>query len=118
MGSREPEAKSPNSPSLPSTSERSSDMPIFKLTVAEDLAAVQIQNHSFILPPIIPQSEIVFDDKLSMREKIVALTGKYIARGGEYELNLGSSHRACLLKRREVLDEMDDDECAAIFNET
>ena len=84
----------------------------------QDLCSAQMQNHSFDLAPGLPPSAIVFDAKLTMREKIVALCDKYIVSGGEFELNLGSQHRMDLLRKKGILDELEDDECAAIFNAT
>lgn len=84
----------------------------------QDLCSAQMQNHSFDLAPGLPPSAIVFDAKLTMREKIVALCDKYIVSGGEFELNLGSQHRMDLLRKKSILDELEDDECAAIFNAT
>ena len=78
----------------------------------------QMQHHSFELAPGLPPSAIVFDAKLTMREKIVALCDKYIISGGEFELNLGSSHRMDLLRKKGILEDLDDDECAAMFNGT
>jgi len=82
-----------------------------------DLCA-QMQHHHFELAPGIPPSAIVFDSKLTMREKIVALCDKYIISGGEFELNLGSQHRMDLLRKKEILQELADDDCASIFNST
>lgn len=76
-----------------------------------------IQNHSFNLPKL-PNSSIVYDNTLSMREKIMQLLDKYIESGGEFELNLGSSQRSELLKKKEMLSSIDDDECSAMFNTT
>ena len=107
------------------------------MTSIEDLFNVQMQNHDFSLPPNLPPSAIVYNDEMSMREKIVALCDKYIVTGGwyifslslsadghcermkgEFELNLGSQHRTELLKKKSILEDYDDDECAAIFNTT
>eukprot|EP01084_Bolivina_argentea_P271948 462870_1 len=83
-----------------------------------ELLDVTMQHHSFNLASDLPQSAIVYDEALSMRDKILALCDKYIARGGEFELNLGSSHRMTLLAKRENLDAFSDDECASCFNDT
>eukprot|EP00485_Elphidium_margaritaceum_P014598 CAMPEP_0202731910 /NCGR_PEP_ID=MMETSP1385-20130828/187388_1 /ASSEMBLY_ACC=CAM_ASM_000861 /TAXON_ID=933848 /ORGANISM="Elphidium margaritaceum" /LENGTH=414 /DNA_ID=CAMNT_0049398213 /DNA_START=1102 /DNA_END=2346 /DNA_ORIENTATION=+ len=87
-------------------------------SVMEDLQNVQVQNHWFALPDSLPPSTIVHDPRLSMREKIVQLIDKYIERSGKYELNIGATHRSNLLSQKQRLDEVDDDDCAAIFNQT
>eukprot|EP00486_Rosalina_sp_Unknown_P009598 CAMPEP_0201590400 /NCGR_PEP_ID=MMETSP0190_2-20130828/177337_1 /ASSEMBLY_ACC=CAM_ASM_000263 /TAXON_ID=37353 /ORGANISM="Rosalina sp." /LENGTH=327 /DNA_ID=CAMNT_0048046467 /DNA_START=278 /DNA_END=1261 /DNA_ORIENTATION=- len=89
-----------------------------RLTSIEDLFNVQMQNHTFSLPKNLPNSSIVYDNTLSMREKIIQLLDKYVVTGGEFELNLGSSQRTELLNKKHEIDSIDDDECASIFNAT
>lgn len=85
--------------------------------IRSSTAQLRAAQHEFLLPTCIPQSIIVFDSSLDIRQIIVKLIDKYIVSGSDFELNIASGHRYLLIEQRGKLSEMTDDECAAIFNQ-
>eukprot|EP01083_Nonionella_stella_P109771 320456_1 len=91
-------------------------------TLATAVEFIQFQNryntqkkHAVKIPRKLEVSEIVKDESLSMRDKILALCKKYVVSGAEFEI--GVRQKSAILKAMSKLEELPDDECAVIFDD-